>query len=175
MNFEKSLDLLLQTIPTRRDNLVRYLKKHFRLDFDYTIEKNSNGSQHGGRNKITYILTNTTYNLVLNSYNLNKKYPPKIQNPHLVHPIIMSIENATIGFIQRILTDIVVCHRQFQIGQYFVDLYLPEHNLIIECDEFGHKHYCKSSDEQRTSEIKSTLNSSYYRFDPTTDEFDIGQ
>ena len=47
-------------------------------------------------------------------------------------------EAGTIYTIQKVLEGISM-KRQFSIGSYRVNLYFPEHNLAIECDEHDHK------------------------------------
>ena len=52
--------------------------------------------------------------------------------------IAMCIENSTIGFIKSSFDGVVNTIRQFKFSKYKVDLYFPDHNLIIECDENDH-------------------------------------
>jgi very-short-patch-repair endonuclease len=51
-----------------------------------------------------------------------------------------------------------------ETGNYFVDAYLPQENIVIEYDELFH-HKQKSSDKQRQSYIESKLNCEFIRVD----------
>ncbi|UUT40470.1 hypothetical protein [carnivorous sponge associated iridovirus] len=33
----------------------------------------------------------------------------------------------------------LTCYTQFRIDQYRVDLFIKELNLVVECDEYGHR------------------------------------
>jgi very-short-patch-repair endonuclease len=62
---------------------------------------------------------------------------------------------------------------QFCIGDYRIDLYLPQFKIAIECDEFNHDEYDPSSDDERTRFITRQLNCKWVRFDPYASTFNI--
>jgi very-short-patch-repair endonuclease len=65
---------------------------------------------------------------------------------------------------------------QYRVLGYNVDLYLPELQLAIECDEHGHKYYTRSDqDGQRQSEIENYLGCRFIRFNPDEPGFNIGK
>lgn len=85
-------------------------------------------------------------------------------------------EQETIGAIQRAFkTEISI--RQFPVsmdGQYSLDLFMPEHNIVVECDEKSHAHYDRDSEEERTQSIMEALDCPLFiRFNPDAKDFDI--
>jgi len=62
---------------------------------------------------------------------------------------------------------------QHVIGPYRVDMYLPDHNVVVECDERNHKHYGKEQEELRTHYIENALNCHWVRYDPDGKAFSI--
>lgn len=81
------------------------------------------------------------------------------------------MESNTVGFLQFILQDIVVTHRQYKCGKYRIDMYIPSIRLAIECDEFLHKDYDAEQEEKRESYIKQQLSCDFLRFDPCHQNF----
>lgn len=56
----------------------------------------------------------------------------------------------------------------------YIDLYLPEHKLAIECDEKHHLDELNMrTDMFCTQAITDTICCSFFRFDPFEDHFDI--
>ena len=74
-NFTRNLDELLY-LTKQKVNIVRYLIKNYRENIHYIIEqdKSKNTLKHGGHNKIIFLLTDSTYELLKNSYNLRNRY-----------------------------------------------------------------------------------------------------
>ena len=95
--FTKNLDDLLY-LSTQKVHLVSHLKKNYKENYHYIIQKN-NIKKHGGHNKIIFMLTESTYELFKNSYNLRNKYLVNINDNIKQINIGMCIENQTIGFI----------------------------------------------------------------------------
>lgn len=59
-------------------------------------------------------------------------------------------------------------------NRYRLDLYFPEHNIVVECDELGHRSYSSVEDETRTSAIKELLqNPKFVRFNPDVGDFNL--
>ena len=42
---------------------------------------------------------------------------------------------------------------QYSVGSYRVDLYFPDYNLVIECDEHGHKDRNPEKEKKRSDFI----------------------
>lgn len=63
--------------------------------------------------------------------------------------------------------------RQYSIERYRVDLYIPEYNLVVECDENNHRGRDKDYENEREKYIKYKLNCHFIRYNPNSDNFDI--
>jgi len=63
---------------------------------------------------------------------------------------------------------------QFPIGKYKIDLYFPDVNIAIECDEFGHRGYDKQLEEKRENFIKQKLGCKIIRYNPDKKDFNVG-
>jgi hypothetical protein len=131
MEFTHNLEDLLNDFNTSKHSLVRYLQKHFIEDVNFKRMKCAPQNQNGGQNKITILLTSDTYNLCKTSYNLKNRYTPLLQNMEQVRTI-MTLENQTIGFIMTAYKGIAEMIRQKRFENYYVDLYFPEHQLVVE-------------------------------------------
>jgi very-short-patch-repair endonuclease len=84
----------------------------------------------------------------------------------------MSLENQTIGFIENSFKDIFKTKRQKIFGEYRVDLYFYDFNLIIECDENDHKD--RNIDyEKKREEFLLLKGNSIIRYDPNHKNFDL--
>jgi len=85
----------------------------------------------------------------------------------------MSLENSNIGFICQCLQNIAETKRQFIVGRYRVDLYIPNINLVVECDEEGHSDYNKNREIARQKYIENQLTCTFYRINPNDPAYDI--
>ncbi|NDG19752.1 MAG: DUF559 domain-containing protein [Betaproteobacteria bacterium] len=176
-SFTNSIDSLVDELGVRKDRIKRYLFKHFQEGRDYIIRKQNEGARiksHGGHNKEQILIPESVYLLVKNNYNLKHRFIKSIMNTPVVHPLLMSIENATLGFLVKCLDGIVEAKRQYRIGSYFVDCYLPSCNLVIECDEFGHSQYNSADEKRRQEYISSQLQCTFIRYNPNSTDFDLG-
>lgn len=171
-NFTKNLDELLYL--TKKVNIVRYLIKNYRENIHYIIEKDKskNISKHGGHNKVIFLLTESTYELLKNSYNLRNRYIVDINDNIKQVNIGMCIENQTIGFIENSYSNILNTKRQHVIGKYRVDLYFIDNKLVIECDENNHTDRDTIQEKIREEYIIS-LGNKIIRYNPNTSSFDL--
>jgi very-short-patch-repair endonuclease len=62
---------------------------------------------------------------------------------------------------------------QYKVKDYKVDLYFPDYNLCIECDENGHSEYNADADRKRTRIITKRLQCKWIRFNPDGKDFNI--
>jgi very-short-patch-repair endonuclease len=60
---------------------------------------------------------------------------------------------------------------QYVIDNYFIDMYLPDYKLAIECDEFNHSKYDTEKDKEREEYIKNKLGCQIIRFNPDNKNF----
>lgn len=86
----------------------------------------------------------------------------------------MSLENQTIGFIENCYRNIYKIKRQQKIGNYKVDLYFIDYNLIIECDENNHL-YRDFEYESKREEFLISMNNIIIRFNPNNYNFDLSE
>ncbi len=60
-------------------------------------------------------------------------------------------------------------------SRYFVDYYLPEYNLVIEIDEFGHINRDKKYEKRRVKIIKDKISCSIIRCNPDDPKFSLAE
>ena len=175
--FTKDIEdiIKLQNLKSQKIRLVEFLKKNFKENINYIILKkiknNENIEKRGGHNKDIYLLTEDTFELVKNTFNLKNKYIKAITGLNCVN-ICMSIENQTIGFIENSFKTILKLERQYRFKKYMVDLYFIDYNLVIECDENNHKDRNIEYEKKRENYILS-LNNSIIRYNPNDKLFDL--
>lgn len=64
---------------------------------------------------------------------------------------------------------------QHVVGPYRVDMYLPAYNIVVECDEHGHKYYDLEQERLREQYITNFLKCQWIRFNPDDKGFSIFQ
>lgn len=62
---------------------------------------------------------------------------------------------------------------QHTVLQYRIDLYFPDYNLAIECDENNHNDRNPAEERRRQRRITKKLKCQWLRFDPDSDDFSI--
>ncbi len=62
---------------------------------------------------------------------------------------------------------------QHTVNDYRIDLYFPDYNLCVECDENGHSDYNADADRKRTRIITKRLKCKWIRFNPDEKDFNI--
>ena len=85
--------------------------------------------------------------------NINQKYP--VKECEILNYIIDFLKERSIKY-----------ELQKSIGSYLLDMYLPEYNLNIEIDEYGHKDRCPEYEKNREDFIKLSLDCKILRFNP---------
>lgn len=171
-HFTKNISELATHFSARKDNIVRYLKKHFREHIHYICVKNVQKNQHGGLNKQDYLLTTTTFDLIINSFNLKHEYVRRVNNNCGFVNIIMSLENQTIGFIENSFRGVIKTEREKIIAPYKVDLYFSDYKLVVECDEFGHSDRCVEHEKKR-EEYLLAMGMTVIRYNPNDEHFEL--
>ena len=87
----------------------------------------------------------------------------------------MTLENSTIGFLCNCLKNITQVYRQYKVGLYYVDLFIPIINIVIECDEEGHNDRNKNDEKTREEFIINELDCEFIRFNPNDKSFDLSE
>jgi very-short-patch-repair endonuclease len=168
--FTKDLDELLY-ISGKKVNLTRHLQKNYKENIHYITQKITKKG-HGGHNKTTFLLTETAFELLKNSYNLRNRYIVNVSDTVKSVNIGMCVENQTIGFIENSFKGVIECKRQYIIGIYRIDLYFPDYHLAVECDEYNHTDRDPDNEKIREDYILSQGNK-LIRYNPNTSEFDL--
>ena len=171
--FTKNIEELVVLFNTQKVNLTRYVKKNFKEGIHFIeAKRNDNTKLHGGQNYINMWLSEESFNLVKNTYNLKNRYIKKINENCENVNIVMAIETQTIGFIENSFSNALNIKRQKKIGTYYIDLYFEDYKLAIECDEYDHKdrdEIYERSREQYLLEQKITI----IRYNPNQKNFDL--
>ena len=168
--FTKDLDELLY-ISNKKVNLTRHLQKNYKENIHYITQKIIKKG-HGGQNKTTFLLTETAFELLKNSYNLRNRYIVNVSDTVKSVNIGMCVENQTIGFIENSFKGVIECKRQYIIGIYRIDLYFPDYYLAIECDENNHTDRDPDNEKIREEYILLQGNK-LIRYNPNTSDFDL--
>jgi very-short-patch-repair endonuclease len=172
--FSKNLEDLLSNFTSQKIRIVEFLKNNFKENTHYIIKKHDIDKKlgRGGHNKINYFLTDKTFELVKNSFNLKHRYLTKLNNNCNHVNIVMSLENQTIGFIENSFKDVLKIKRQKSFGSYRVDLYFYDYKLIIECDEKNHSDRDEDYEKKR-EEYLISLENTIIRYNPNHKNFDL--
>lgn len=153
---------VLRDMRKMSDAWLKVTKKHFKLD-NY-IDKT-------GRSQPFYILNKPEYIFVLSYYNdailikiCNNKSISEINDLIIKKNVYNKKEQY---FYENYLLNVFnssEIKRQFKVGKYRIDFYIPKYNLAIEYDE---KHHLslknKKKDILREKEIKKIINCEFIR------------
>jgi very-short-patch-repair endonuclease len=171
--FTKSIDECVSLFNSQKVHLTTFVKKNFKEGIHFIETKQTEKTnQRGGHNRIDMFLTDETFNLVKNSYNLKNRYIKQI-NENCGHVnVVMTIETQTIGFIENSFSDALKLKRQKRIGPYYIDLYFEDYNLAIECDENDHNDRCEIYEKNR-EQFLLEKNITIIRYNPNHKNFDL--
>lgn len=178
MSTHCDVEYLSTELNAKKYNITRFLQKHFTENINYTIVKvvsdTTNEKSHGGcgRNRLQYTLSKECIELIKNSYNLKHRYVTKVNSLTQTN-VVMTLENSTIGFLCNSLKNITDAYRQYKVGLYYVDLFIPKINIVVECDEDGHKGRNAIYEQTREEFIKTKLGCEFIRFNPNDKSFDL--
>jgi very-short-patch-repair endonuclease len=89
---------------------------------------------------------------------------------------IIRVERVETAYLQDIIDALpssIQSIREFKIGTYRIDLYLPKYKIAIECDEYNHKSYEPNKQLERDKFIKEQLGSEFVRFNPNVQGFRV--
>ena len=85
---------------------------------------------------------------------------------------VLRVEVTCINHLMTAFADCIM-KTQYYVNGYKVDLYFPDYKLVIECDENDHKTYDADKDAARQMCIENTIGTTFIRFDPYGNNFDI--
>ena len=63
--------------------------------------------------------------------------------------------------------------RQPEVNGRRVDLYFPDYNIAVECDEYNHRYRDQVDEVERSTMISNCLGCHWVRYDPNPDAFDM--
>ena len=170
--FTKNLDEIVH-IAGKKVHLTNHLQKNYRKNVHYIIKSlDKKDYKQGGHNKRIFLLTETAFELLKNSYNLRNRYIVDISDTVSSVNIGMCIENQTIGFIENSFKEVIQCKRQYLMNSYRIDLYFPDYKLAVECDEYGHIDRDPIKEKEREKYI-ITQGNKIIRYNPNTSDFDL--
>jgi very-short-patch-repair endonuclease len=143
------------------------------------VSLKSNHKLHYNEERMCYINKHGLNQLLLKSKTVN----PSTLKGFLELPFIKGLnlnmnikhtykEQDCIGSIIEAYQD-CKCYKQFRVGSYYIDLYIPEHNLAIECDEHNHRDRDQEHEKERQQYIEDKLKCQFFRFDPDSKNFNI--
>jgi very-short-patch-repair endonuclease len=174
--FTRDFDELVCHFKSQKFNLQRHLEKNYRENVHYvkyhvkTISPDI--KQHGGNNRIVYMLTEEAFELFKNSFNFRNKYIVAASEKAHVVRFSMCIEGQTIGFIENAYSGACAMSRQFQIGTYRADLCFTDDLIVVECDEYGH-HDRSAAEEMAREEFIKNQGYAIIRYNPNEAGFDL--
>lgn len=126
--------------------------------------------------KAVYLSKEGLVRLLLRGQTANASYVVKAISDALDLNIFrfshFSKEQDTIGAIIQAFKHLEP-QRQFNIGPYRIDLYLPSEKIAIECDEFNHVYRDSTYEREREEFIKNQLSCEFLRYNPDCKKFNV--
>lgn len=126
----------------------------------------------GGRQDAVFLSLNGLKRLLVRSRKTKANELAKLIGIDIVDTKYTCIESDVISSIEYALEGYKMI-KQYSIGKYFIDLYIPEYRLAIECDENGH--LCRvEQDKEREEEIKKLIPGiKFIRIKPESEGFNM--
>ena len=89
---------------------------------------------------------------------------------------IIRVERVETAYLQDIIDTLpfsIESIREFKVGKYRIDLYIPQYKIAIECDENEHKGYNQLNEEKRDKFLMHQLQCKFIRFNPHKKDFNV--
>lgn len=138
-------------------------KRHKR---QFTIKTN------GGVQKCNFVDFNGFKIIICKSRSYSCSDLAKTYGININNEYIIDNETKTLMMINKSFKNIKMI-REYKIGKYRVDAYMPKYKIAIECDENNHRNYDNDKEREREEYIKNELDCSFVRYNPTEPNFDI--
>lgn len=128
----------------------------------------------GGQNRAIIILTKFGLRKLLSKSRSPhaKTMALKLGFTEMIFPVK---EQANLEIIISAISGILAYKTQYYIDGYRIDLYLPEINLAIEVDEYGHSDRDSDYEREREYHIAHELCCEVIRFNPDEKGFNVGK
>jgi very-short-patch-repair endonuclease len=177
-DFCVNLDDLTFHSGSSKGKQKKFLQKNFREGKHFVVQPfhpPTEKMNRGGHNRETIFLTEECADLMKSTYGLRNRYVTLLHTASgslKQVKTLMTLENQTIGFIASCIDGAVDFKREMVIGAYRVDMCLPKHRLILECDEMGHANRDANAELARHLFLEGE-GYELIRFNPNEPEFDI--
>jgi very-short-patch-repair endonuclease len=116
----------------------------------------------GGNQNITFLTVKGLKRIVCNSHKPMAIDLAKKLDIDLIDFFYVPLESSLVHFLQTVYKDEKLIH-QYKVDPYKIDLYFPDYNLAIECDEYLHI-FQKEDETKREKYIKDKLDCEFIRF-----------
>ncbi len=118
------------------------------------------------------MLSPEAFDLVKSTYNMKHKYITRVNDTKCVN-LLMTLETQTVGFIAECFKGVKSVVRQKRFASYYVDLFIEEDGIVVECDEHGHKHRDQDYEDSRERYLTKECGLRLIRFDPNHESFEL--
>lgn len=148
-----------------------------KIGFIKLLKNNGLYKQIGARSTKKTLINENIERYIILSYN-SKEYANAIIEPTDIDVNVFlnsseyaRNEDAYLKIFEKVLADSCVIHRQYQVLEYRIDLYIPDLKIAIEFDESSHFSNSKKikSDFERQLIIETELDCVFYRIDERQD------
>lgn len=126
---------------------------------------------NGGQQFLTFVTLNAAKTVLAKSRKVLACKLAKCLGLDILHCHVVSIENETLTNIMTVFKNESMIH-QYQVGQHRIDLFFPDFNLAIECDETFHLRQMQH-DKKRQEKITALTGCVFIRYSPECPEFNI--
>jgi len=172
-----------------KDALQKHVKPKHKKDLKTIVEEvstetvlnsiigvpNQKMSHHDGR--AVYISKDGLIELLTKSRTLASYHATKVISDklglNLQFVYNVSKQQETLNTIKAAFKDLS-CISEYTVDTYRIDLYFPDLNLAVECDEHGHVNRDQHYEQEREEYIKKVLGCVFIRYNPDSSRFDIG-
>ena len=130
------------------------------------------GKGHNTTPVIEHSNADTLIKIAVGSTRMSLVDKRKILGDSTYFPVRLYTEVEIHTNVQRALAHIDV-QFQYCVGYYRIDMYFPEQNIAVECDENDHSCYSVAEEKQRHDFISDFLHCKWIRYNPYAKEFNI--
>jgi very-short-patch-repair endonuclease len=171
--YEYDLEDVAKKMGVRKSNLKRTLISYgFIQNQDFTIEKAF--KKRGGCSREKIELSKKCYDQLCLVHAINNRKAAEIGNIKISYiKRYLPKETEVIGFLYDILSPLFEVKQQYFVDRYFIDLYILNKKIAVECDEFDHVERDNKYESEREETIKNTLNCKIVRFNPDSPNFKL--
>ena len=127
---------------------------------------------NGGSQSCNFVNIDGLKRLVINSRSTEAEQLCRDLGIELFSLKYESKEASSIGAIMKAFAGENM-QKEHTVLNYRIDLYFPDYNLAIECDENGHDDRSPVEERRRQRRISKKIDCQWLRFNPDSDDFNI--